>query len=78
MRHHAGDLRRAVVGYQVSQPDCGLTQRAMSCEKASTSSSCAPVGNTAPPTLRRGPPGAPRPSGRHVRALPEKTDLDVP
>ncbi len=32
----------------------------------------------APPTLRRGPPGAPRPSGRHVRALPEKTDLDVP
>ena len=32
----------------------------------------------APPTLRRGPPGAPRPSGRHVRALPETTDLDVP
>ena len=44
--HHAGYLRRAVVGYQVTQPDCGLTQRAMSCEKASTSSSCAPVGNT--------------------------------
>ena len=32
----------------------------------------------APPTLRRGPPGTPRPSGRHVRALPEKTDWDVP
>ena len=46
MRHHAGSLRRAVVGYQTSQFDSGLTQRAMSCEKASTSSSCAPVGNT--------------------------------
>ena len=30
------------------------------------------------PTLRRGPPGAPRPSGRHARAPPGKTDLDVP
>ena len=46
VRHHAGYLRRAVVGYQVTQSDCGLTPRAMSCEKASTSSSCAPVGNT--------------------------------
>ena len=46
VRHHAGDLRRAVVGYQVTQSDGGLTPRARSCEKASTSSSCARVGNT--------------------------------
>ena len=35
MSHHAGYLRREVVGYQVTQSDCDLTQRAMSCEKAS-------------------------------------------